>query len=271
MRKDIPHNDDPDGILRGIGCFALDMDGTVYLGDKWIDGAREFLAAVEAAKRRYVFLTNNSSKSAGDYIAKLRRMGLTIGRERIVTSGEATIRLIKREYLGKRVFLMGNPSLKREFSDAGILLDEQSPELIVTAFDTSLDYKKLCAVCGFLRAGLPFIATHPDINCPTETGYVPDIGSFHALIEASTGRKPDKIAGKPNFEIIDAMLEKTGAKAASTAVIGDRLYTDVAAGVNNGITGILVLSGETSLRDLRGSKILPDLIFDSVKDILPFL
>lgn len=271
MINNIPHNADPNGILRGIDCFALDMDGTVYLGERWIDGAREFLAAVEAKGRKYAFLTNNSSKSAEDYLAKLKRMGLQTGRERLVTSGEAAIRLIKREYCGKRVFLMGNSSLKQEFSDAGIILDEQNPGLVVTAFDTSLDYNKLCLVCDFLRAGLPFVATHPDINCPTETGFAPDIGSFHALIEASTGRRPDKIAGKPNFEIIDMMLEKTGTKAAAAAVIGDRLYTDVAAGANNGLVGILVLSGEARLEDLNGSGVLPDLIFDSVKDIIPFL
>lgn len=264
-------NCDDKNILQNIRCFALDMDGTIYLGEKWIDGAVDFLARVAETGRKYIFMTNNSSKSASAYIEKLSRMGLVITDDMLITSGQATIRYLREKYPGKRVFLMGNPSLRREFADAGVILDDTKPEVVVTAFDTTLDYQKLCAVCDFICGGMTFIATHPDINCPTETGFVPDIGSFHALIEASTGRRPDKIIGKPNREIIEAMLEKTGSKAGNTAVIGDRLYTDVASGVNNGLTGILVLSGEANLNDLESSDVKPHLIFDSVKEIIPFL
>lgn len=267
----IPHNSDPKRILREIGCFALDLDGTVYLGERWIDGALDFLGKLEATGRKYIFMTNNSSRSSGDYFEKLRHMGLELGEDSLITSGQATIRFLQRDYEGKTVFLMGNPSLAREFLDSGVKLEDKHPDVVVTAFDTTLNYKKMCKVCDFLREGMPFIATHPDINCPTETGFVPDVGSFHALIEASTGRKPDIIIGKPNREIIDAMLEKTGAKAENTAVIGDRLYTDVAAGVGNGLTGILVLSGEATLQDIKASKVKPSLIFDSVKKIIPYL
>ena len=267
----IPHNQDPKQLLQEIGCFALDMDGTVYLGDNWIPGACEFLQKIKETGRKYVFMTNNSSKSRKDYIKKLEAMGLPVTGGELVTSGEATIRYIKINFQGKRVFLMGNASLAREFSEEGIALDDKTPELVVTAFDTSLTYEKLCMVCDFIRAGLPFIATHPDFNCPTPAGYIPDIGSFHALIEASTGRRPDAVIGKPNREIIDCMLEKSGTGASCTAVTGDRLYTDVAAGVNSGLTGILVLSGEATLKDVEESDVKPHLIFDSVRDIIPFL
>lgn len=267
----IPHNSDPKRILHGIGCFALDLDGTVYLDDRWIEGALDFLNKLEASGRKYIFMTNNSSRSSGDYIEKLKRMGIEAGEDVLITSGQATIRLLQREYEDKSVFLMGNPSLAHEFLEAGIKLEDKHPDIVVTAFDTTLNYEKLCKVCDFLREGMPFIATHPDINCPTETGFVPDIGSFHALIEASTGRKPDKVVGKPNREIIDAMLERTNMKAENTAVVGDRLYTDVASGVNNGLMGILVLSGEAGLSDVKDSKVKPDLIFDSVKKIIPYL
>lgn len=264
-------NCDPCGLLNKINCFALDLDGTVYLGETWIDGAREFLAGIKKSGRKYVFMTNNSSKSASAYYEKLGRMGLEVLSNELVTSGEATMRFLQQNYSGVPVFLLGNSILQREFSDAGIPLDNKTPGIVVTAFDTELDYKKLCQACDLIREGLPFIATHPDINCPTETGFIPDIGSFHALIEASTGRRPDRIIGKPNRDIIETMLEKTGSFPAETAVIGDRLYTDVAAGVNNGLTGILVLSGEATLADVEKSDVKPDLIFDSVKEIIPFL
>ncbi len=269
--QNIPHNHDPESLLRGITCFALDLDGTVYLGESWIDGAREFLQAVVASGRRYIFMTNNSSKSTNAYVDKLSRMGLTIPDEKIITSGQATIRYLLREYKGKSVYLMGNSSLAHEFLEAGIKLEDTHPEVVVTAFDTSLTYKKLCQVCDLIREGLPFIATHPDLNCPTETGYMPDVGSFHALIEASTGRLPDIVVGKPNREIIDAMLEKADATAAKTAVIGDRLYTDVASGIQNGLKGILVLSGESTMTTLQESTIKPNIVFDSVENIIPFL
>lgn len=264
-------NTDPTGRLKDVKCFALDMDGTIYLGDRWIDGAPEFLRKIEASGRSFCFMTNNSSKSADVYIDKLHRMGLDITPQQLITSGHATMHFLHKNYPNKKVFLLGNPMLTKEFEQGGIELDEEHPDLVVTAFDTTLDYKKLCRVCDLVRAGLPYIATHPDYNCPTETGFIPDIGAIHAFIKASTGRLPDKIIGKPNREIVEYTLEKAGCTAAQTAMVGDRLYTDIAAGVGNGLTGIFVLSGEAQLCDLPGSAVQPHLIFDSVKDIIPLL
>ncbi len=262
---------DDRGILSGIDCFALDLDGTVYLGDRWIDGALEFLEKVEKTGRRYCFLTNNSSRSADVYFEKLHRMGLEITERQLVTSAHATIEYLKREFPGRKVYLLGNDSLKQEFAAAGIEAVEDGAEVAVTAFDTTLTYEKLCRICDYVRDGLPFVATHPDYNCPTETGFIPDIGSFHALIEASTGRRPDIVIGKPNGEMIDYMLRFTGSARERTAVVGDRLYTDVASGVNNGLTGILVLSGEAGLKDITPDGVQPTLIFTSVKAMIPYL
>lgn len=264
-------NEDPNGLIQKIKCFALDMDGTIYLGDQWIDGAREFLKKVEESKRNYLFLTNNSSKNLQVYQQKLSRMGFEMRQNQLVTSGHATISYLKEHFKGSKVYLLGNELLKEEFNSQGITLEEQAPEVVVTAFDTTLDYKKLCRVCDLVREGLPYLATHPDYNCPTETGFIPDIGAIHAFIHASTGRYPDKIIGKPNREIIEYMLKKAGVKAEETAMVGDRLYTDIAAGVQNGLTGILVLSGESSLETVKNSKVRPHLIFDSVKEIMRFL
>jgi HAD superfamily hydrolase (TIGR01457 family) len=255
-------------LLKNIDCFALDMDGTVYLGDQWIDGALDFLKALEERGKQYVFLTNNSSKNADVYVEKLAQMGFPAGKEKIVTSGQATIAYLHREHHGQKVFLLGNEMLKTEFSEAGVLLTESVPDVVVVGFDTSLDYEKMCKVCDFVRAGLPYISTHPDYNCPTETGFIPDAGAIHAFIHASSFRYPDQIIGKPNREIMDYMLERTGAERARTAMVGDRLYTDVYAGVNNGCYGILVLSGEATMADVDASDIKPHFIFPSLKEMV---
>ena len=272
MLNAIPEtNQDVTHIIETIRCFALDMDGTIYLGEKWIDGARDYLRRVEESGRSYVFLTNNSSKNAGSYVEKLHRMGWDVDAERIITSGQATIACLRQDFPGKRVYLLGNPLLQEEFEQAGILLDDRQPEVVVTAFDTSLTYEKMCRVCDFVRAGLPYLATHPDYNCPTENGFIPDIGAIHAFIHASAFRYPDRIIGKPYGDMMEYLTQRTGVKKEQTAMVGDRLYTDIAAGRNNGLISILVLSGETALSDVPASEVKPHLIFDSVRDIIPFL
>lgn len=264
-------NEDKDGILANIICFALDMDGTIYLGEQWIEGAVEFIENIKSAGKEYVFLTNNSSKNASVYVEKLKRMGLSITEDQIVTSGQATISYLKKKFKDKRVFLLGNSLLAEEFEQAGIVLDNESPEVVVTAFDTTITYDKMCKVCDFVRMGLPYISTHPDYNCPTETGFIPDAGAIHAFIHASANRYPDHIIGKPSGEIIDYLLERFNLQREKVAMVGDRLYTDIAAGRNNGLKSVLVLSGEASLEDLKDSEIKPHLIFDSVKEMITFL
>ena len=269
MRAQI--NMDEHRRLKQIQCFALDMDGTVYLGERWIDGALDFLQAVKEKGKNYIFLTNNSSKNLHTYIEILARMGLFIEKSQIVTSGQATIAYLKRNFPGRRVFLLGNELLREEFAKEGILLDEQSPEVVTVGFDTSLTYAKMCRVCDLVREGLPYISTHPDYNCPTETGFIPDAGAIHAFIHASAFRWPDHIIGKPNADIMDYLAEQAGVEKQYTAMVGDRLYTDVAAGVNNGYMGILVLSGEATMEDVKTSDVVPHLIFDSVREMIPFL
>ena len=264
-------NQDKNHILSNIKCFALDMDGTIYLGEQWIDGAIEFLHRIEETGRNYVFLTNNSSKNAAVYVEKLHRMGLDVGEERIVTSGQAAIYYLQNHFPGAKVFLLGNFMLREEFAQAGIILEEEHPDVVMTAFDTSLDYQKMCKVCDHVRAGLPYLATHPDYNCPTETGFIPDVGAIHAFIHASAFRYPDRIIGKPNADIIDYLCTRVNTKRENIAMVGDRLYTDIAAGRSNGLKSILVLSGEATMEDVQKSDVLPHLIFDSVKNMAEIL
>ena len=257
--------------LADVRLFMLDMDGTFYLGDRIIPGSLEFIDAVVRSGRDYLFLTNNSSHNALHYVKKLERMGLRVSREKVLTSGEATAAAMKKRFPGKRPFILGNAFLVEEFAEAGIQATERDPDYVVVGFDTSLDYAKMTAVCDYVRAGLPYIATHPDFNCPTETGFIPDIGAIMAFIEASTGRKADLIIGKPYGGIVDAALERTGLERGQLAMVGDRLYTDIETGNRHGMTSILVMSGETTAQMRDESPIKAHLVYDRLAEMIPLL
>ena len=257
--------------LDDIRLFLLDMDGTFYLGDRLIDGSLDFIERVRATGRDFLFLTNNSSHNAAFYVERLRRMGLSVNRSKILTSGDATCAKIKELYPNQRAFVLGNEFLISEFREAGIPLDFEHPDIVVIGFDTTLDYAKMRAVCDFVRAGLPYIATHPDFNCPTETGFMPDIGAIIAFIEASTNRPPDLIVGKPNSGIVEAALRRTGLRKECLAMVGDRLYTDIETGLRCGMLSILVMSGETNEAMLAASSTKPDLKFARLADMIPLL
>ena len=257
--------------LNDVKLFLLDMDGTFYPGNRLIDGSLDFIHRVRQTGRDFLFLTNNSSHNAAFYVEKLKRMGLSIDRRRVMTSGEATCEKLQELYPGKRAFVLGNEFLVEEFREAGIAVDQENPEIVVIGFDTTLDYAKMRAVCDFVRAGLPYIATHPDFNCPTETGFMPDIGAIMAFIEASTGRRPDLVVGKPNTGIVEAVLRRTGLRVEELAMVGDRLYTDIETGLRSGMTSILVMSGETTEEMLSASSTVPDLKFGKLADMIDLL
>lgn len=257
--------------LAGVRCFLLDMDGTFYLGDKLIEGSLDFLAALERTGRTARFLTNNSSKSAAVYAQKLQRMGVDEKYRDVMTSGHAAAHYCLKKFPGGKCYLLGNPMLAEELTGMGLQLTEDEPDYVLVAFDTTLDYAKMCKVCDYIREGKPYIATHPDYNCPTETGFIPDMGAIMAFIEASTGRKADIILGKPYGGIVEEALDRTGFKLEEMAMVGDRLYTDVATGVNHGMIGILVLSGEATMEDVAVSDVKPDLIFGRLSDMIPYL
>ena len=164
-----------------------------------------------------------------------------------------------------------DPGSRAELEQMGVAIDNAHPDYVLIAYDTTLDYAKMTAVCDFVRAGLPYIATHPDFNCPTETGFAPDIGAIIAFIEASTGRRPDLIIGKPYGGIVEEAMKATGLQKDELAMVGDRLYTDIATGRNFGILSILVLTGEATLQDVEKSDVKPDLIFDRLSSMNPFL
>ena len=257
--------------IQDVRCFLLDMDGTFYLGETLIPGSLDFIRRVEETGRDFLFLTNNSSHNADFYVQRLKRMGLNVGREKVLTSGEATAAVLKEKYPGKRAFVLGNEFLLEEMREAGVTVDQTDPEIVVVGYDTTLDYKKMTAVCDLVRAGLPYIATHPDFNCPTETGFAPDIGAIMAFIEASTGRRADLVVGKPHTGIVQAALKRTGLAVGQMAMVGDRLYTDVETGLKSGMLSILVMSGETTPEMLAAYPHKPDLVFDRLAEMIPLL
>lgn len=257
--------------LKDVKCFLLDMDGTFYLGNKIIDGSLAFIDKVRKTGRDFLFLTNNSSHNAAFYVERLRKMGLDVPRNQILTSGEATACKLNELYPGKRCFVLGNDYLLAELAENGVTIDQNDPEMVVIGYDTTLDYKKMTRVCDLVRAGLPYVATHPDFNCPTQTGFAPDIGAIIAFIEASAFRRPELIVGKPNPGIVEAALKRTGLRTTELAMVGDRLYTDIETGLRSGMLSILVMSGETTEEMLIKSTTKPDLKFDRLADMIDLL
>jgi 4-nitrophenyl phosphatase len=260
-----------DEKLSTVQGFLLDMDGTFYLDDRLLEGALRFIDLLREQKKEYIFLTNNSSKDRRQYAQKISRLGLPLAEESVLTSGEATALYLREQHPGADIFLVGTPSLEDEFRQHGFRLVQKNPQFLVLGFDTTLTYQKLWALCDFVRAGVPYIATHPDFNCPTEKGFMPDVGAMIAFVNAATGRLPDLVVGKPNRLIVDAAAMKMNLPVSQLAMIGDRLYTDIALGQTSGITTVLVLSGETKLEDLEDSPFRPDYIFQNLAGVADWL
>ncbi len=233
-------------MLKHKRLFVSDMDGTFYLGEHLLPGSLDFARAIYRHNSRLVFLTNNSSRTPEEYIRKLVKMGIERRLFEVYTSGEATVSLLKNCFPGKKVYLLSTHSVRKMFLDKGIVLDESNPDVLVLTYDTEITYEKIRKAALFIRRGVPYIASHPDINCPTEEGPVPDVGSLISLFETSTGRKPDQIVGKPDPTILNMVMKDFGCSPEETVMVGDRLYTDIECGLRAGVDTYLVLSGETT-------------------------
>jgi 4-nitrophenyl phosphatase len=258
-------------LLPRLRCFLLDMDGTFYLGEHLLPGALRFIDQTIRSGRDFLFLTNNSSKDRRHYVEKIHRLGLPIPQDKVFTSGEATALYLQEAHPGARLFVVGTPELEREFRAHGFSLTRETPDVCVLGFDTSLTYKKLWKLCDWVRAGLPFVATHADFNCPTPSGPMPDAGAMIAFVKASTGREPDVVVGKPSRWIVECAARKLGLRTENLAMVGDRLYTDIALGSTAGIATLLVLSGETRREDLRQSSYQPTLVFEDLGGVADWL
>ncbi|MEN3185640.1 MAG: HAD-IIA family hydrolase [Atribacterota bacterium] len=253
--------------LSTLQIFLFDMDGTVYLEDRLFPGVLEFFEFLRQHGCRFYFLTNNSSHHALFYATKLQKLGLSwCTSSHIITSAEACIFHLRKRNPRARIFLLGTKDLEMEFLRAGFTLVQNHPDFVVLGFDKTLTYRKLDRACAFIRQGVPFFATHPDFACPGEDRPILDMGCIIKAIEAFTGTSP-QIFGKPYPEMIEYALWRTGGRKETMAMVGDRLYTDIAMGKNAGITSILVLTGETKAEDLVSSPWQPDFVFLSLKEL----
>ncbi|MCQ2070243.1 MAG: HAD-IIA family hydrolase [archaeon] len=248
--------------------FALDMDGTVYHGDRPIPGAKEFIQELSRRGIPFRFITNNSSHTREFYAARLARLGFGTDVSQILTSTTATIRFIKENRPGKTVFPIATPDVLKEIEDSGVpICKEGRPDIVLLTFDITIDYAKINAGYHYIMEGSEFIATHPDDVCPTETGYDVDIGPFIRLYESLT-RKDPIVVGKPNRLMLDMAALEMGVPADKVIMVGDRLSTDIRMAVDAGVTSVLVLSGETDRALLETSGIEPTFVLDSVADIV---
>ncbi len=254
--------------LSHIKCFILDMDGTIYLGNKIFPSVYPFFERLRQNKKDFFFFTNNSSKNTDFYLQKLSKLGIDIPREKMLISNQVCIAYLKKQYENKKVYVIGTSYLIEELKDGGIqVVNDESADLVVLGFDTSLTYEKLQIGCDLVRNGKPIIGVNPDFNCPVENGFIPDCGSMAKLIEASTGVQI-AFLGKPSRHTLEYIIRYTGYKEEELAFVGDRLYTDIAIASGTKATSILVLTGETKREDLENAAVQPDVIIDSIGDLL---
>ena len=254
--------------IKDVELFVFDLDGTVYIGYTEIEGSFDAINELRRMGKRICFFTNNSSRMHTDYIARLNNLGLRTYADEIYTSGQVTCEYILDNYRGSKVYLLGNENLKKEFEMYGIEVVDDDPDICVIGFDTSLTYERLYKFCKYVYAGLPYIATHPDYFCPAPVCPMPDIGSMIEAIRLTTGKSPDIIMGKPHKTAGERLAKKYNLPCKKIAMVGDRLYTDVAFGKNCGFVSVLVLSGETDAEMLAHSRVKPDFTFDAVRDII---
>ena len=260
--------------LQNKKLYLFDMDGTVYLDETLFDGVPELLEKIEKQGGRYVFITNNASKSVTDYVAKMHRLGLKqITSEHFFTSAQATLALLKEKHAGALVYIQATKSFIDEYIKEGIRVTTEftdEAEVILVAFDPEFTGEKVYTTCKMLtKFDLPYYATNPDWVCPVEFGYIPDCGSMCQGIERATGKKPIYI-GKPEPAMVYAVMKKFGVAKEDTVVIGDRLYTDVASGNNAGVDTVCVLSGEVTLPEVERATGVekPTFVLNSVKELL---
>lgn len=244
------------------------MDGTIYLDNDLFDGTLELLDYIKSVGGRYIFMTNNSSKSVDKYIEKLAGMGIYASAEDFVTSVNATEPyLAEKGY--KKIYAFGTASFREQLTEAGLSITQDPDDdvdCLCMGYDTELTYKKLWDACVLLGRGIDFVATNPDWVCPTAFGYVPDCGSVSEMLYRATGRRPVFI-GKPESAMAELAMKKTGIGRDKTVILGDRLYTDIACGVNAGINTVFVLSGEGTMEDVEKSDVKPKYIFENVAQL----
>jgi HAD superfamily hydrolase (TIGR01450 family) len=257
--------------LASIRHLALDMDGTIYRGGTLFDFTHGFLARMRELGIGYTFLTNNSSKSHKDYLRHLASIGIEASEDQLYTSTLSTMDYMQSELpQTRRLYVLGTPSLREEFAEAGFTVvdDEEEPEAVVVGFDTTLTFQRLCKTAWWITQGKPFIATHPDFVCPTDRPTVlVDCGAVCACLQSATGCRPRAVLGKPDARMLTGILRRQRLQPSELAMVGDRLYTDMAMAHRAGAVGVLVLTGEARACDVENGSISPDVVVPSLREL----
>lgn len=258
--------------LGQVQCWLLDMDGTVTLGEEALPGSGAFFSAIGA--KPYIFLTNNSSHSKAHYLERLRRIGIPAEQDQILTSTDALalyLRKISPTGAALTVYPVGTPGFEEDLLKAGIRLEKRRDrpiDYVVLAFDTTLVYEKLDIACDYIRQGIPYLATNPDRVCPLAGGRVlPDCGALIAYMETCTGIRPLRVIGKPETAMIEMVMDSRHYSKDELAMVGDRIYTDMASARNADILAIAVLSGEATREAIEQADIKPDFIFTDIGEL----
>ncbi len=258
-------------IVDKTEVFLLDMDGTIYLDSTPIGDMINTLKKLRNAGKKIVYFTNNSSKTVDEYQKKLKKIGFWEDGDEVYSSGVAAIWYLKKYCAGKRVYLLGTDALIKTFKENGFTIDEVNPEIAMLAYDTTIDFPKMKLFNEFLVKGAIYIATHPDMVCPTDGISMPDVGSFIKMFEGSSGRVPEIIIGKPYGFMGEMLEENFNVERDKITMVGDRIYTDIKFGINCGFNSVLVLSGETTKEIYEQSGVEPTLILNSLNDVADLL
>lgn len=259
-------------ILQKATTVILDMDGVIFCGNRPIGGAARAVAFLRGLGKKVIFLTNNSENPRSYYVQKLRRMGIPVGKDDVITSGQVAADYIRRTDPRARVFVVGGEGLVEEISCAGLRLvpPKKATHLVVGIYQ-KFTYEKLKDGLQALLSGAKFIVTNQDRFYPTEHGFYPGAGAIVAALEKSSGRKPDVVIGKPSPHTIRYAMRIFGAEPGRTVIIGDQIETDIKAGKRTGLFTILVLSGVTSKEDLKkikGTKNTPDCVLGCLAEVI---
>ncbi len=257
-------------MLQEKKYFLFDIDGTLAVDETLFFGTRDLLEYIDAIGGRSFYITNNSTRSRKDYVEEFARWGIKADRDQFMTASYVTCRYLKDTYAGQTVFVLGTPSFVEEVKSCGLTVTEQvrpDAACVVVGFDNTLTYEKVNAACELLfRPQVDFVATSPDLRCPTSYGFMPDCGSICRMLTGATDRKP-YVVGKPDRMMVDLCREQVSADASEVLVVGDRLYTDIACGINAGVETALVFTGEAKRSDLADTPYPPDYTFASVEDL----
>lgn len=254
--------------------MVLDMDGTIYLGGRLFAETLPFLATLGELGIGWDFLTNNNSRSRGEYVEKLAGMGIAAEAGQVMLSTDACVATLRGEFPGVcRVFVLGTVGLKVDLAAAGFeVVDAGECDAVVVGFDTGLEYSRLCRAAYLIGQGKPYVATHPDRVCPTDDETIlPDCGAVCALLESATGRGPDFVSGKPNPAMLEALMGKRGLEARAVVMVGDRIYTDMRMAREAGVLGVLTLTGEATREQASEAAEEPDLIIEDLGELAALL